>query len=243
MDQIPVQLQHKQYFISYINKETPDVSLFRFEARDATRIDFRPGMFVMLEYSDESTGTRMDRAYSLASAPQQDFLEFIIGMIHGQFTSHLDTAKVGDAYYVTGPYGQFAFDPEINKKVLFLAGGTGIAPFISMLREIKLRSSDTDVCMLYSVRYPNEIIRKAELEELSRSVRLKFNVTVTRPQTGDGWTGEKGHICADMIKRLVPDYAQRAPYVCGPLAFAEAIRDALVVIGVPLESIKADIWG
>jgi len=236
-------LQHKQYFISYINKETPDVFMFRFAARDATKVSFRPGMFVMLEHSDEIACVNVCRAYSIASAPEEDFLEFLISMVHGQFTSHLDTAKVGDPYYVSGPYGQFSFSPETDKKVLFLAGGTGLAPFLSMLREIKLLGSGTDVRMLYSVRYPNEILRKAELEELSRQTGLKLNVTVTRPQPGDGWTGETGHIDAGMIKRLVPDYAKRVPYICGPMAFSKAIREALIEMGVPLESIKADIWG
>jgi ferredoxin-NADP reductase len=164
-------------------------------------------------------------------------------MVHGPFTSYLDKAKLGDEYFVTGPYGQFAFSPDKDKKVLFLAGGTGISPFMSMLREIKLMGKDTDVCMIYSIRYPNEIIRRAELEELASKIKLKLNVTVTRPQPGDGWTGETGHIDASMIKRLVPDYAQRAPYICGPLAFSKAMKDALVAIGVPLSSIKADVWG
>ena len=235
-----MQLQHKKYRISYISKETPDVSLFRFQACDATKVTFEPGMFMMLEYSD---GTSISRAYSIASAPQQDFLEFIIGLVHGQFTSHLDTAKLGDEYYITGPYGQFYFSPETEKRALFLAGGTGISPFLSMLREIRILGSDTDACMIYSARYPNEIIRRAELEELSRQMNFKLNITITRPQPGDGWTGPTGHIDADMIKRLVPDYAQRTTYICGPLVFAKAMKDALMSIGVPESSIKADIWG
>lgn len=239
----PVQLQHKSYTISYISKETPDVCLFRLKTGDATKVNFKPGMFVMLEYCDKVACTSLMRAYSVASAPQQDFLEFIISMGHGQFTSHLDTAKIGDEFFITGPYGQFSFSPDTDKKVLFLAGGTGLSPFMSMLREIKLLGSDTDVCMIYSVRYPNEIIRKAELEELSKQIKLKLNVTVTRPQPGDGWTGETGHINADMIKKLVPDCAQRTAYICGPLAFAKAIKEVLVAMGMPDASIKADIWG
>ncbi len=243
MEPVPVQLQHKKYFISYINKETPDVSLFRLEARDATKVTFRSGMFMMLECSDPKTGAKISRAYSIASAPQQNFLEFLIGLVHGQFTSHLDTAKIGDEYLVTGPYGQFSFSPELNKKVLFLAGGTGISPFLSMLREINMLGCSNDVRMLYSVRYPNEIIRRAELEELAKQTCLNLSVTVTRPQPGNGWTGETGRIDADMIKKLVPDYAERTPYICGPLAFAKAMKDVLISIGIPPADIRADIWG
>ncbi len=239
----PVQAQQKPYTIDYIGKETPNVSLFRLRAADSAKLDFHPGMFVMLECRDPASGAKVSRAFSIASAPQQDYLEFIIGMVHGRFTSNLDSAKVGDTLYVTGPYGQFTFSPETDKKALFLAGGTGISPFMSMLRSIKLLGTGNDVCMLYSVRYPAEIIRKAELDELSPQIGLRLGVTVTRPQPGDGWAGETGHIDADMIKRLVPDYAQRTPYICGPLAFVKAMKDALSSLGVPAESIRADVWG
>jgi ferredoxin-NADP reductase len=200
-------------------------------------------MFMMIEYCDTVACTSLTRAYSIASAPQQDYLEFLIAMAHGQFTSHLDSAKIGDEYFVTGPYGQFSFSPDTDKRVLFLAGGTGLAPFMSMLRSIKMLGIGTDVRMIYSVKYPNEIIRKAELEELAKQTGLKLSVTVTRPQPGDGWTGETGHIDADKIRRLVPDYAQRIPYICGPLAFAKAMKDTLTAMGVQPASIKADIWG
>ena len=164
-------------------------------------------------------------------------------MIHGRFTSHLDTAKVGDIYYVTGPHGQFKFVPQEDKKVLFIAGGTGIAPFISMLREIKQLSSGNDVSLIYSVKYPNEIIRKTELEDLAKSLTLKTTITVTRPKEGDGWTGYTGHINGDMIMKSTPDFLERTPYICGPLAFVKALKDALVLLGVKQEKIKADVWG
>jgi len=112
-----------------------------------------------------------------------------------------------------------------------------------MLRQIKLLSSGNDVVMLYSVRYPNEMIRKDELAELARELGVKMAVTVTRPQEGDGWTGQTGHIDADMIKKYAPDFAERAPYICGPLAFSKALKDALISLGMPEEKIKADVWG
>lgn len=235
--------QRKPYTIEYIGKETPDVNLFKLKAADSSKLDFEPGMFVMLSCENPAEGVPLARAYSIASAPQEDYLEFIIGMIHGKFTSLLDNAKVGDTLYVSGPHGQFKFSPNDDKKVLFVAGGTGIAPFISMLHSIKLLGTHNDVHMLYSVRYPNEIIRKDELAELASQIGLKLNVTVTRPQQGDGWTGETGHIDADMVKRLVPDYGQRTAYICGPLAFSKAMMAALKELEVPESKVKADVWG
>lgn len=239
----PLQVREKPYKIIDDIKETPDVNVFRLKTDDDTRIKFDPGMFVMLTYVDPITKAKVARAFSIASAPSTDYLEFFISMIHGRFTSHLDTAHTGDVYYVTGPYGQFRFIPGMDKKVLFIAGGTGLAPFMSMLREIRELKSGNDVALIYSVRYPNEIIRREELSQLSNEITLKSFVTVTRPQVGDGWAGQTGHIDANMIKSFSSDYMERTPYICGPLPFVKAVKDALVDLGMPAGKIKADVWG
>lgn len=238
-----VQFNEKPYRITEIIAETPDVTLFRLMSEDKALMDFDPGMFIMLACIDQTTNERIARAYSIASAPNQDFIELYIHMIHGKFTSHLDAAKIGDIYYVSGPHGQFRFSAATDKKVLFLVGGTGLAPCMSMLRDIKSKNSGTDVVLLYSVRYPNEVIRKNELAELEGLLALKAIVTVTRPQPDDGWTGQTGHVDAEMIKRYSPDFMERKAYLCGPLPFVKAIKEALISLGMKEESVKVDVWG
>ncbi len=230
------------YRIAEIIKETPNVTIFRFQSVDGTKLDFTPGMFVMLNYKDPATGQMIARAFSIASVPGTDTLEFFISMVHGRFTSKLDYAKVGDIYYVSGPYGQFKLDNS-HKKVLFIAGGTGLAPFMSMLRYINANHLDVDSILLYSVRYPNEIIRKSELEGFEKEMTFKAVVTVSRPQEGDGWTGEKGHIDSNMIARHVNDIGERECYICGPLAFTKAMGDALLSLNVESSRIRMDVWG
>jgi ferredoxin-NADP reductase len=200
-------------------------------------------MFIMLYYKDPVTSQEIGRAYSVASRPGIDTIELFISMVHGRFTSKLDTAKVGDVYYVSGPYGQFKFDPKKNRKVLFIAGGTGIAPFMSMLRHIKEKSIDIDAILMYSVRYPTEIIRKGELEDFASSIGLKLVVTITRPQPNDNWNGETGHINEEMVKRHVADLAERDCYICGPLNFTNAMKGVLNNLGIEGSKVKADVWG
>jgi len=243
MAPVPPAIVQKPYVISEIIHETPDVDIIRFRASDGTKLAFDPGMFVMITYSNPDTKEKIARAFSIASAPNYDTLEFFVHMIHGRFTSHLDTAKVGDVYYMTGPYGQFRFVPSEDKKVLFIAGGTGLAPMMSMLRYINDLHSDNDVVLIYSVRFPNEIIRKQELEDLSKSIKLSTVVTVTRPQEGDGWTGETGHISTDMVKKYAPDFMERKVFICGPLNFTKAMHDVCTAIGISEDKIKADVWG
>jgi len=233
----------KPYLISEIIKETPEVSIFRFKAQDNSTLGFDAGMFVMLYYKNPETGEEIGRAFSLASKPDDQYLEFAISMIHGRFTSKLDTAKVGDIYYVTGPHGQFKYDPNQNKKVLFVAGGTGVAPFLSMLRLIEEKKLDTDIKLLYSMRFTTETIRKDELEGYKKSLKFEMTRSVTREQNVPEWDGEYGHVDAAMISRHVADPKERTCYVCGPLKFTKAIEAALVELGVDKANIKADVWG
>jgi ferredoxin-NADP reductase len=239
----PPVITQKPYVISEIIHETPDVDTIRYKAQDGTRLNFDPGMFVMITYSNPDTKEKIARAFSIASAPGSETLEFFVHMIHGRFTSHLDTAKVGDTYYMSGPYGQFRFVPAEDHKVLFIAGGTGLAPMMSMLRYVKDLGSDNDIVLIYSVRFPNEIIRKEELGELEKEIKMKLVVTVTRPQEGDGWAGETGHIGQEMIKKYAPDYKERKVYVCGPLAFTKAMQEVCTSLEIPKEMVKADVWG
>jgi len=243
MEAMPVQIKEKPYVLTYLVKETQNVTLFRFSPQDGIGVAFEPGMFVMVEYLNNSTGEKVSRAFSIASSPSAPYLEFFISMVHGRFTSHLDTAKIGDIYYVSGPYGQFRFVPGSGKKVLFIAGGTGLAPFMSMLRHAVDIGADDDIVLIYSVRYPTEIIRKDELTELEKKLKLKVIVTVSRPQEGDGWIGEKGHINADMIKKYVQDFNDRIMYICGPLSFANAMKDTAESLGIDKQRVKADVWG
>lgn len=204
-------------------------------------------MFMMITGID-STGKRYtSRAFSIASDPSSPEMEFLVikEPRHGDHigVSHFVDAKIGDIFMMKGPSGQFRFDPSTNRKVIFLAGGTGLAPFISMLRHIKATDSECDAVLIYSTKYPNEIIRKEELNGYVADLGMRLVVTVTRPQPGDGWTGQTGHIDTNMISKYVPDSKGRTAYICGPLEFVKSVKDALSALGVPAENIKADVWG
>ncbi len=238
-----ITINQKPYVLVEILKDTPDVEVFRYKAQDGTTLSFDPGMFVMLTYVDKVTNEKITRAFSIASAPNSETIDFFIHMVHGRLTTKLEGATVGDTYYMTGPYGQFRFVPSQDRKVLFIAGGTGLAPFMSMLKEIDAQKAGTDIILLYSVRFPNEIIRKQELDDLEAKLGMKMIVTVTRPQENDGWTGEKGHVDSNMIAKYAKDLQERTVYICGPLEFVKAMKDALAKLNADPNKVKADVWG
>ncbi|MFI5412736.1 MAG: ferredoxin--NADP reductase [Candidatus Micrarchaeales archaeon] len=238
----------KKYFISEKIDETPEVLIIGFKPEEATPSPFDPGMFMMISGIDKTTDQKyVARAYSIASDPSSQNMEFFVikEPTHGEHIgrSHFADVQIGDPFILKGPNGQFRFDPAKDSKVLFIAGGTGLAPFMSMLRHMKIIGAQTDTNMLYSVKFPTEIIRKDELNAFSQQLKLKMTITVTRPAPGDGWTGQTGHIDSTAIQTLAPDFKERMCYVCGPLPFVKAIKDAMTALGVPPERVSADVWG
>jgi ferredoxin-NADP reductase len=209
---------------------------------------FDPGMFMMIFGMDKATGQKhVGRAFSIASDPSSPDMEFFVikNPTHGEHIgqSHFVDANVGDRFLLRGPSGQFRFDPSKDSKVLFIAGGTGLAPFMSMLRHMKSVGAKTNVTMLYSIKFPTEMIRRDELNGFTNQLSLKLTVTVTRPAQGDGWSGQTGHVDAAMIQKYCPDFGERMCYVCGPLPFVKAVKDALTELRVQPQRVSADVWG
>ncbi len=240
---VQYKIEKKLYEVVENFSGTPEVEIIRFKPVDGKPMNFDAGMFVMTYGIDENNKQYIGRAFSIASEPNADILELFIVKEHNNYRSHFMDAKIGDKFYIAGPYGQFKFVPEENKKSLFIAGGTGVAPFISTLRHIRNNKYDVDSVLLYSIKYPTEIIMKDELEEIEKEIKLKKVITVTRPSETDSWNGEKGHIDANMIKKYAPDIDERTVYICGPLNFVKAMKDSLKELNVDPKKISADVWG
>ncbi len=243
----------KKYFLAEKIDCTPEVLAIRFRPEDGQLQVFDPGMFMMISGIDKKTGQKcVGRAFSIASDPSAPNMEFFVikEPTHGEHLgrSHFMDAEIGDPFILKGPNGQFRFNPGTEKKVMFIAGGTGLAPFVSMAKHIKLKNAGTDAILLYSVKFPTEIIFKDQLEELSAQIGMKFVVTVTRPNQsapneGSAWSGETGHVDSGMISRHCSDILERTFYICGPLAFVQAVKQALASLNVPGNRVKADVWG
>ncbi len=243
--QIPI--TERRYVLAEKKDETPDVLILKFMPEDGKPCPFEPGMFMMISGLDKEGQKHIARAFSIASDPSTPGMEFMVikEPRHGDHIgrSHFMDANVGDVFMLRGPSGQFRFDPALDRKVCFIAGGTGLAPFTSMIRHIRVKRSQNDVVLFYSVRYPTEIIWKGELDSYVKDMRVKLVTTVTRPKDGDGWTGQTGHIDPEMIRKYAPDYLERGFYICGPLEFVKAMKDSLAALNVNPAKVKADVWG
>jgi ferredoxin-NADP reductase len=180
-------------------------------------------------YASLAEGT-VRRPYSIASSPAWTHaaraLELLVQVDdHSAPDPHLEQATAGTLLRIEGPFGLFGLpQPLVERHVLFIAGGTGIAPLRSMLGEILAEQPEIRAALVYSARTPDEFAFKSELERLAADGRLQLRLTITRDHDSR-WSGARGRITTDLVRDLLgPD---TRCLVCGPPAL---VTDAIALL-------------
>ncbi len=219
--------------------ETPETKTFRFDLKGKD-FPFRPGQFVMLTAEIPGRGS-VARPLSIASSPlETGIMDLTVKKFpDGVMSSFLcDHAKIGDIYKIKGPYGVFTLD-ESAKHLVFIAAGSGIAPFRSMWRYISEKGLDIDVTLIFSSKTHDYIIFRKELENLNNNGNVKVVHTLTR-NTDPKWKGYARRIDKGMLEEVIHDFGNNLFYACGPPHMCESARQALLDLSVPAERIKME---
>ena len=236
------QIQEHILKISRIIDETPSVKAFRVDLPEGADIDFCPGQFFMVSFVDDAE-IKTTRAYSIASSPlNNNYLEIALNRV-GPFTTKLFSMKEGDLLKFKGPYGKVYFNEEIKNNIVLIAGGTGITPLIGIIRYCTDKNLSNKIKLIYSVKTPQDIIYKDDLEKIkNKNKNFDYVATVTRD--GDsGWKGAKGRINLNLLKENIEDVNGSICFLCGSKEFVHSIIEMLESLGVKKEQIKTDIWG
>ena len=162
----------------------PDVRHFEFEALGVERLEFVPGQFTSFTAMIE--GKEITRAYSLASAPSgSNRFELCLNRVdHGHLSPRLFDMKPGDCIAMRQPLGMFVLRQQPLRDSIFIATGTGIAPFRSML-QAHLKASPSAFTLLFGVRYESHLLYREEFEAMARGhANFRFWPTLTRPDPG-----------------------------------------------------------
>jgi ferredoxin-NADP reductase len=190
-------------------------------------------------------GYTAQRSYSLASDPST--VEVTVQRVpRGEVSTYLcDIAEVGDQFELRGPVGgYFTWDPSTVDSVLLVAGGSGIAPLMSMIRTRAVAGSRTPFRLVYSVRDPDSVIYANELVRRVRDDNgLDVSYVYTR-ETPPGHARPPGRLDATTLaERGWPVEFAPVSYVCGPTGFVEAAANLLVAAGHPAARIKTERFG
>ena len=206
------------------------------------RFDFRPGQAVLIGAPGVAR-----RPYSIACSPElaseTGTLELLIALEDdGTLGAHLPDLRPGSPIEVEGPLGTFFFpvDPPAQR-LLFVAGGTGIAPLRAMIDHLLRHSSCPDISLLYSARNDHEFAFIEELRGHEERGRLEIHQTVTRDGS-DKWVGWRGRIGRSHFERVVHEPANTLCFVCGPRAMVNESVSTLGALGVPASAIRTEAW-
>lgn len=189
-------------------------------------INFLAGQYVNVEIPQLGE----TRSYSFSSKPNDRKTSFVVRNVpNGKMSSFLSqTAKVGDKMRFTGPFGSFYLRP-IVRPTLFLAGGTGIAPFLSMLKVLDEKGSTQPVRMVFGVTNDNDLVSLDVLEQFkAKHTWFDYRTVVANPESNHERKGYvTGHIDDEWLNAGDVDI-----YLCGPVAMVDAVRTWLEQAGI-----------
>lgn len=213
--------------------ETHDVSTFVFEPTTPRRFAYRPGQFLTFEFP--VGGEPVNRCYTISSSPMRPHAVSITvkRVPNGPVSNWLhDHCRPGTAVKAVGPMGEFTCLGDPAPKYLFLSGGSGITPLMSMTRAFADLGRPVDIVFVHAARTPADIVFRDELDLIAR--RLPgFRVAHIPEARGPdaGWAGPLGRISAEYLQLVAPDLRERSVWCCGPDPFMRAARSILTALG------------
>ncbi len=198
--------------------------IVRLEIQVAQDVVFEPGQYVRIQ----PAGTDVSRSYSMANAPGVNRLEFFIRCVPGgAFSLWLGAAKVGDAVELSAPHGTFFLRDE-DRPRLFVAGGTGIAPFLSMLRSMAVQPTSQRTTVVIGARTPGHLFAIEEIRRLGTQLSgMDLQIAIEQDASDECHTGYP----TDLIAGLGLAPTTRV-YLCGPPPMVEAGRRAAEAAGL-----------
>ncbi|MCS7123078.1 MAG: FAD-binding oxidoreductase, partial [Candidatus Aenigmarchaeota archaeon] len=248
-----------------IKQESINAKVFKIKVEN---FNYLPGQFIKIHFNKEDVikyakerlerkeineeifkricerANKTFREYSITNPPGDNYIEILVGRNNeGGFSPFFcDNAKVGDSVIFTGPFGKFVID-ENDKNILFLAGGTGIAPFICHLRYLNKtqKINEGKYVLIYSNRTFQHICYKKELESIPN---LKVYHTLTRltEEEKKNWKGYSRAIDAEMIKEVLMENNMMSDetrfYICGSVEFVCSMISIIKSLGFKRENIK-----
>ena len=205
---------------------------------------FKPGQAVdlILLGADAAEGDNGKHAFSIVSAPFETELVVTTRMRDSVFKRALKDLPIGTSLQLDGPFGALTLHKKTARPAVFIAGGIGITPFMSILRQAAHDQLPQRLVLLYSNRRPEDSAFLAELQRLEQQHR-QFRLIATMTQmdrSSVAWQGESGQIDEAMLRKIGAELAEPIYYLAGPPAMVSAMQAALNRAGVEDDDIRVE---
>ncbi|MBP8605207.1 MAG: 2Fe-2S iron-sulfur cluster binding domain-containing protein [Phycisphaerae bacterium] len=244
--ELPRQLLSVQEFVcicSQIEDLTYDMKRFRFELKSPQTIEFTAGQYVQLlcpRYKGSSE--EVYRAYSIASDPQQKTqIDLIIRRVpNGICTTWcFDVLREGDPVQLNGPYGEFCLS-RTDAPAVFIAGGSGMAPFVSILHSMRNARCRRSVHYFFGGNTVRDLCLLEQMKEFEHDLEhFSFIPVVAKPSEGENWDGQTG-LVTHAVQKSFKDLSAYEGYLCGSPGMIDASIKVLTELGMPADKIYYD---
>ncbi len=227
--------------------ESEDVlSIYMDKPRDENFANWKPGQYAVVRMKQQEGQLSQPRPFTLSCAPEEGHLRLTVKRI-GDFTSTLHSVQSGDELVVDGPFGSFCSDVHNQQRLLFISGGVGITPFLSVLRHFQETGVRKQIVLICAFRTRADIVAWAELQELVNALDMHLVIVLSRekelPAADKNFIHwESGHISLELLQRHA-DLQQSAIYVCGPGAMQEKVLQELEQAGIDKDLVRTEKFG
>jgi ferredoxin-NADP reductase len=218
--------------------------VYDFSFSGAKSIKFNPGQYMEWTLPNVKTDSRGNRRiFSIASASEEDEIHFAVKTSNSgsNYKKSLLSLKADDLIVVGQVSGDFILPKSNDQKLVFIAGGIGITPFVSMAKSIIKSKVKRDIVLLYFISSPNDFCYKNVWLEAS-----KFGLVVipimAKPDPSQSWGGLTGRLTSQMLDKQVPDYLDRRFYISGPNALVENYTKLLRMLKINQKQIVTDYF-
>lgn len=207
---------------------------------------FKAGQAIELVLPDLSgNDAQSDRhVFSIVSAPFENRLAIATRMRDSRFKGALGSLSAGAPVQIEGPFGSLTLHNTRTRPAVFIAGGIGITPFVSILRQAAKDRLAQRLVLIYSNRRPEDAAFLAELQALEQHLE-NFRLLATMTQMSESetsWPGATGTIDADVVKRAVDGLSAPIFYLAGPPKMVESMRNVLNVVGSDDDDIRSEAF-
>jgi predicted ferric reductase len=181
---------------------------------------YKPGQFIFINFKSDTVSNEV-HPFSISSASSDNTLHISVKE-EGDFTSRLKNLKIGDEAHIEGAFGRFSYEKAVNKSQIWIAGGIGITPFLSMARSVMNLAFTIDI--YYSIRTPQEAVYLDVLEQTAQK-NTNFRVFLF-------FTQSQGRLSADAIAKASGGVLEKDIFICGPPPMMKSLRQQLIKLGV-----------
>ncbi len=232
-------LEEKRYTVASVTQENPNTISIELTPNTLYTFDYKPGQFAYFTFNSNDLPNET-HPFSISSSPTDKSKLSFTAKNLGDFTNRLNHICIGDQVFVEGPFGGFSHvENKSEESTVFLAGGIGITPIMSMIDYIASTDPNREVVLIWAVRTQSDFIKYKHFKDLEQEMtHFKFIPIVSK---GEQWSGLKGRLDRVLLKETLLELsyinASTGFYICGSPNFMESVLMNLNSLGIPRKQV------